>query len=126
MARSISDEAISSYRQGATIAGDCFAPLAKTKCLASPPNDIHVSRKGPPIRRRGERHMARFDILVLGGGSAGSAAAGRLAADGTRRLCPAQPGRSTDLPRVKPPGLLPLPPPPPPHPPPPPPPPPPP
>src|SRR3546814_12732485 len=84
IARSISDEAISSYRQGATIAGDCFAPLAKTKCLDSPPNDIHVSRKGPPIGRRGERNMDRFDIIVIGGGSDGREASGRVAEDGTR------------------------------------------
>jgi Dehydrogenases (flavoproteins) len=31
--------------------------------------------------------MDQFDIIVIGGGSAGSAAAGRLAEDGRRRVC---------------------------------------
>ena len=45
--------------------------------------------------------MDQFDIIVIGGGSAGSAAAGRLAADGTRRVCLVEAGGANDLDTVK-------------------------
>ncbi len=31
--------------------------------------------------------MSQYDYIVIGGGSAGSAVAGRLAVDGTRSVC---------------------------------------
>src|SRR3546814_1034647 len=69
--------------------------------LASPPDDIHVSRQRPPNRWRGERLMDQFDIIVIGGGSAGSAAAGRLAEDGKRTVCLVEAGGTNDTIRVK-------------------------
>lgn len=52
--------------------------------------------------------MDEFDIIVVGGGSAGSAAAGRLAEDGTRKVCLLEAGgRNNDM-RVKTPGFMPF------------------
>ena len=52
--------------------------------------------------------MDQFDIIVIGGGSAGSAAAGRLAEDGTRRICLIEAGGSNDNMWVKTPGFMPF------------------
>lgn len=52
--------------------------------------------------------MDQFDIIVIGGGSAGSAAAGRLAEDGTRRVCLVEAGGTNDTVRVKTPGFMPF------------------
>jgi choline dehydrogenase-like flavoprotein len=52
--------------------------------------------------------MDQFDIIVIGGGSAGSAAAGRLAEDGTRRVCLVEAGGTNDSVRVKTPGFMPF------------------
>lgn len=52
--------------------------------------------------------MDQFDIIVIGGGSAGSAAAGRLAADGRRRVCLVEAGGRNDTVRVKTPGFMPF------------------
>ncbi len=52
--------------------------------------------------------MDQFDIIVIGGGSAGSAAAGRLAEDGTLRVCLIEAGGSNDNMWVKTPGFMPF------------------
>jgi len=52
--------------------------------------------------------MDQFDIIVIGGGSAGSAAAGRLAEDGRRRVCLIEAGGTNDIVRVKTPGFMPF------------------
>lgn len=52
--------------------------------------------------------MDQFDIIVIGGGSAGSAAAGRLAADGSRSVCLVEAGGRNDNMLVKTPGLMPF------------------
>ncbi len=49
-----------------------------------------------------------FDIIVIGGGSGGSAVAGRLAADATRSVCLVETGGSNDTVRVKTPGMMPF------------------
>ena len=50
--------------------------------------------------------MDQFDVIVIGGGSAGSAAAARIAADGKRRVCLIEAGGTNDNAFVKTPGLL--------------------
>ncbi|HMP46032.1 MAG TPA: GMC family oxidoreductase N-terminal domain-containing protein, partial [Sphingopyxis sp.] len=49
--------------------------------------------------------MDQFDIIVIGGGSAGSAAAGRLAGDGTRTVCLVEAGGRNDNLLIKTPGF---------------------
>src|SRR3546814_8857853 len=69
--------------------------------------DLHVLTHSFPTRRSSDL-MDQFDIIVIGGGSAGSAAAARLAEDGTRRVCLVEAGGSNDIVRVKTPGLMPF------------------
>lgn len=52
--------------------------------------------------------MDQFDIIVIGGGSAGSAVAGRLSEDGKRRVCLLEAGPDNDTIRVKTPGFMPF------------------
>lgn len=52
--------------------------------------------------------MDQFDIIVIGGGSAGSAAAGRLAQDGSRRVCLIEAGGSNNNMWIKTPGFMPF------------------
>jgi choline dehydrogenase-like flavoprotein len=52
--------------------------------------------------------MDQFDYVVIGGGSAGSAVAGRLAEDGTRTVCLLEAGGHNDTVRVKTPGFMPF------------------
>ena len=52
--------------------------------------------------------MDEFDYLVVGGGSAGSAVAGRLAQDGSRRVCLLEAGGRNDNMLVKTPGFMPF------------------
>ena len=50
--------------------------------------------------------MDQFDIIVIGGGSAGSAVAGRLSEDPARRVCLLEAGGTNDNFRIKTPGML--------------------
>ncbi len=52
--------------------------------------------------------MTEFDYVVIGGGSAGSAVAGRLAEDGVRTVCLIEAGGRNDTVRVKTPGFMPF------------------
>jgi choline dehydrogenase-like flavoprotein len=52
--------------------------------------------------------MESFDYIVIGGGSGGSAAAGRLAVDGTRRVCLIEAGGRNDNILIKTPGFMPF------------------
>ncbi len=51
--------------------------------------------------------MDQFDVIVIGGGSAGSAVAARLAEDPRRRVCLLEAGGTNDSVRVKTPGFMP-------------------
>ena len=52
--------------------------------------------------------MDEFDIIVVGGGSAGSAAAGRLAESGKYKVCLVEAGGHNNTIRVKTPGFMPF------------------
>ncbi|MEO0872038.1 MAG: GMC family oxidoreductase N-terminal domain-containing protein [Pseudomonadota bacterium] len=52
--------------------------------------------------------MESFDYIVIGGGSGGSAVAGRLAVDGTRRVCVLEAGGRNDNMLIKTPGFMPF------------------
>lgn len=52
--------------------------------------------------------MDQFDIIVIGGGSAGSAAAGRLAGDGKHSVCLIEAGGRNDNMLIKTPGFMPF------------------
>ncbi len=52
--------------------------------------------------------MAHYDYIVIGGGSAGSAVAGRLAVDGTRRVCLVEAGGRNNNFLIKTPGFMPF------------------
>lgn len=52
--------------------------------------------------------MESFDYIVIGGGSGGSAVAGRLAVDGTRRVCILEAGGRNDNVLIKTPGFMPF------------------
>ena len=52
--------------------------------------------------------MSQYDYIVIGGGSAGSAVAGRLAVDGTRSVCLVEAGGRNNNLLVKTPGFMPF------------------
>ena len=52
--------------------------------------------------------MESFDYIVIGGGSGGSAVAGRLAVDGTRRVCLLEAGGRNNNVLIKTPGFMPF------------------
>ncbi len=60
------------------------------------------------VARKGESMTDQFDVIVIGGGSAGSAVAARLSEDPKLRVCLLEAGGDNDDWRVKTPGMMPF------------------